>query len=159
MRCTGITSPSTPNGKWFCIKSRQCDVPNVHYFHYSKKFMVNSWILTFCEATRRWRKSFVVAMHPEKSAAMLVRCWNGDCDRTGEGGDSNWFDVSKAKVLMASSSDKSGLSNGQTTKAVTPSFSTSSSAVKDNNKNTGRDHNSCFKDAGPTSAMQIDCSE
>ena len=25
--------------KWFCIKSRQCDVPNVHYFHYSKKFM------------------------------------------------------------------------------------------------------------------------
>jgi hypothetical protein len=72
MRCTDITSPSTPNGKWYCIKSRQCDVRNVHYFHYSKKFIVNSWILTYCEATRRWRKSFVVAMHPEKSAVMLV---------------------------------------------------------------------------------------
>jgi len=73
---------------------------------------------------------------------------------------------SKAKILVASSSDKSGLLNGQTTKAVTPSSSTSSSAVKDNNKNTvrftsstGRDHNSCFKDTGPTSAMQIGCSE
>ena len=89
MRCTDITSPSTPNGKWYCIKSRQCNVPNVHYFHYSKKFMVNSW--------------------------MLVRWWNGDCDVTGEGGDSNWLDVSKAKILVVSSSDKSGLSNGQTT--------------------------------------------
>jgi len=59
-----------------------------------------------CEATRRWRKSFVVAMHPEKSAVMLVRWWNGDCDGTGKGGDSNWLDVSKAKILVASSSDK-----------------------------------------------------
>ena len=85
---------------------------------------------------------------------------------SGEGGDLNWLDVSKAKILVASSSDKSGLSNGQTTKAVTPSSSTSSSAVKDNNNNTvrftsstRRDHNSCFKDTGPTRAMQIDCSE
>jgi len=123
IRCTDITWPSTPNGKWYCIKSRQFDVPNVHYFHFSKKFMVNSWILTYCEATRRWRKSFVVAMHPEKSAVMLVRRWNGDCDGTGEGDDSNWLDVSKAKILVASSSDKSGLSNGQATKAVTPSSS------------------------------------
>jgi hypothetical protein len=108
-------------------------------------------------------------MHPEKSAVMLVRWWNDDGDGTGEGGDSNWLDVSKAKILVASSSDKSGLSNGQTTKAVTPSSSSSSSsssAVKDNNKNTvrftsstGRDHNSRFKDTGPTSAMQIDCSK
>ncbi len=30
--------------KWYYIKCRQCDVPNVHYFHYSKKFMVNSWM-------------------------------------------------------------------------------------------------------------------
>ena len=166
MRCTDITSPSTPDGKWYCIKSRQCDVPNVHYFHYSKKFMVNSWILTYCEATKRWRKSFVVVMHPEKSAVLFVRWWDSDCDGTGEGGDSNWLDVSKAKILVVSSSDKSGLSNGQTTKAVSPSSSTSSSVVKDNNKNTvrftsstGRDHSSCFKDPGPTSAMQIDCSE
>ena len=67
------TSPSTPSGKWYCIKCRQCDVPNAHY---SKKFsneLVNSWILTYCEATRRWRNSIVVAMHPEKSAVMLVR--------------------------------------------------------------------------------------
>ena len=173
MRCTDITSPSPPSGKWYCIKCRQCDVPNAHYIHYSKKFsndLVNSWILTYCEATRRWRKSFVVAMHPEKSAVMLVRWWNGDCDGTGEGGDSNWLDVSKAKILVPSSSDKSGLSNGQTTKAVTPSSSSSSSfsssAIKDNNKNTfrftsstGRDYNSRFKDTGPTSAMQIDGTE
>jgi hypothetical protein len=58
-------------------------------------------------------------MHPEKSAVMLVRWWNDDGNGTGEGGDSNWLDVSKAKILVASSSDKSGLSNGQTTKAVT----------------------------------------
>ena len=45
-----------------------------------------------------------------------------------------WMCVSKAKILVASSSDKSGLSNGQTTKAVTPSSSSSSSAVKDNNQ-------------------------
>jgi hypothetical protein len=51
-----------------------------------------------CEATRRWRKSFVVAMHPEKSAVMLVRWWNGDCDGTEKGCDSNWLDVSKAKI-------------------------------------------------------------
>jgi len=96
---------------------------------------------------------------------MLVRWWNGDCDGTGEGGDSNWLDVSKAKILVASSSDKSNLSNGQTTKAVTPS-SSSSSTMKDNNKNTvrftsstGRDYNSRFKDTGPTSAMQIDGTE
>jgi hypothetical protein len=50
----------------------------------------------------------------------------GDCDGIGEGDDSNWLDVSKAKILVASSSDKSGLSNGQATKAVTPSPSTSS---------------------------------
>ena len=80
-----------------------------------------------CEATRRWRKSFVVAMHPEKSAVMLVRGWDGDCDGTGKGGDSNWLDVSKAKILVASSPT--------------------------------RDHNSRFKNTGPTSAMQIDCSE
>ncbi len=37
---------------------------------------------------------------------MLVRWWNGDCDGTGKGGDSNWLDASKAKTLVASSSDK-----------------------------------------------------
>ena len=71
--------------------------------------MINEWdhvAIWDCEATRRWRKSFVVAMHPEKSAVMLVRWWNGDCDGTGKGGDSNWLDVSKAKILVASSSDK-----------------------------------------------------
>ena len=101
----------------------------MYYFYYSKKFM-NSWILTYCEATRRWWKSFVVTMHPEKSAVMLVRWWNGDCDGTGD----DWLDASNAKILVASSSDKSGLSNGQTTKAVTPSSTSSSSAVKDNNQ-------------------------
>ena len=49
-----------------------------------------------------------------------------------------WMCVSKAKILVASSSDKSGLSNGQTTKAVIPSSSFASSAMKDNNKNTVR---------------------
>jgi len=91
-----LYSPSPPSGKWYWIKCRQCDVPNAHYFHYSKKFsndLVNSWILTYCEATRRWRKSVVVAIHLEKSAVMLARWWNGDCDGTGEGGDSNWLDV------------------------------------------------------------------
>jgi len=39
-------------------------------------------------------------------AVMLVRWWNGDCDGTGKGGDSNWLDVSKAKILVASYSDK-----------------------------------------------------
>ena len=47
-----------------------------------------------------------MAMHPEKSAVMLVRWWNVDCDGTGKGGDFNWLDVSKAKILEASSSDK-----------------------------------------------------
>ena len=42
----------------------------------------------------------------EKSVVMLVRWWNGDCDGTGKGDDSNWLDVSKAKTLVASSSDK-----------------------------------------------------
>jgi hypothetical protein len=42
----------------------------------------------------------------DASAVMLVRWWNGDCDGTGKGGDSNWLDVSKAKILVASSSDK-----------------------------------------------------
>jgi hypothetical protein len=42
-----------------------------------------------------------------------------DASREG-GSDSNWLDVLKAKILVASSSDKSGFSNGQTTKAVTP---------------------------------------
>ena len=41
---------------------------------------------------------------------MLVRWWNGDCDGTGD----DWLDASNAKILVASSSDKSGLSNGQT---------------------------------------------
>jgi len=30
----------------------------------------------------------------------------GDCDGTRKGGDSNWLDVSKAKILEASSTDK-----------------------------------------------------
>jgi len=45
-------------------------------------------------------------MQPEKSAVMFVSRWNGDCDGTGKGGDSNWLDVSKAKILVASSFDK-----------------------------------------------------
>ena len=68
--------------KWYCIKCRQCDVPNVHYSKKLSNDLVNSWILTYCEATRRWRKSFVVAMHPEKSAVMLVKWWNGGYDGT-----------------------------------------------------------------------------
>ena len=35
------------------------------------------------------------------TAVILVRWWNGDCDGTGKGGDSNWLDVSKAKILVA----------------------------------------------------------
>ena len=60
--------------------------------------MINEWG-SCSDRSGMWRKSFVVAMHPEKSAVMLVI---GDCDGTGKGGDSNWLDVSKAKILVAS---------------------------------------------------------
>ncbi len=72
-------------------------------------------LLIIWESPQRWRKFFVVARHPEKSAVMLVRWWNGDCDGTGKGGDSNWLDVSKASILVASSSDKGPSMYFQTT--------------------------------------------
>jgi len=151
MRCTDIMSSTPPSGKWYCMKCREADVANAYNIHYSKKFsdeLVDSWILTYSDASRRWRKCFVVATHPEKSAVMLVRWWSGG---GREAGPANWLDISKGKILIASSSssDKSGESNGA--KARTPT----TIPVKDKNvRFTSVVDNSRFKDTGPTSAMQ-----